>query len=232
MNQIQSVFSDITFRFPRKHLHQKLKILDHPDLLVEFDMLLNEAILTARPKIVYRSMDIERISAGIIVLGGQELHSTILTSRYLANNRVYIFAATCGEELEEWSQKLDDPLKQYWGHEILSIALDRATRHLKRQLLSLYQPENLTIIDPGATADWPIEGQTLLFELLGELPEQIGLSLLPNHIMKPTKSVSGIMFEATEPINRCRLCDMDGCFERGRHYDASLFATVNNELNS
>ena len=226
MNPPQTIFTDITFRFPRKHLHQKLRIVDHPDLRLEFDALLDEAIRIAKPKIVYRPLEIERVGDGFIMLQGFELPSTILSSKYLAKRSIYVFAATCGEELEAWASTLDDPLKQYWGHEILSIALERATRHLKREIIARYNPSHLTIIDPGATADWPLEGQTLLFDLLGDLPEKIGLSLLASHIMKPTKSVSGIMFEATETINRCRLCNMDGCFERGRPFDPSLFPSL------
>ncbi|MBC8194008.1 MAG: hypothetical protein H8E18_16595 [FCB group bacterium] len=218
------IYTDVAFRFPRKHLQGRLKLLDHPDLISEFDTLLDEAIAIARPKVVFRPVLVNKRGEGFVQLEGHRLESHILASQLVSSNRVYVFAASCGEELESWSLAQDDPLKYYWAHEILGIALERAVRHLKRQLVALYDPGKLTTIDPGATVDWPLAGQTLLFELLGDLPAQIGLALLPSHIMKPTKSASGIIFPTTHPINRCRLCDLEGCFERSRPYDASLFA--------
>jgi len=225
LTQKGTVFTEISFRFPRKHLYRKLRLLDHPDLLQEFDALLDEAVALAKPKVAFRTVLVNQRGSGFVELEGRRLESHILAAHLLSSNRLYVFAATCGTELDDWSQTQSDPLKYYWAHEILGIALERAVRHLKRQIVSIYDPGKLTTIDPGATVDWPLQGQTLLFELLGDLPAQIGLELLPSHIMKPTKSVSGIIFPTTHPINRCRLCDLEGCLERSRPYDESLFAT-------
>lgn len=224
MNTEGAVYSDISFRFPKKHLINKLKLEAHPDLLQEFNRIYSEAVRIANPKVTFRPLLIEARGEGFIVLEGTQLKSAILASQLVSSKRVHVFTATCGAELDTWSAELSDPLEQYWAHELLGIALERAMRHLRRQLIARYQIGHLSTIDPGSTADWPLEGQAFLFQLLGDLPAKIGVSLQPHYTMKPAKSASGIMFSTSQAISRCSLCDLELCSERGRPFDPSLFA--------
>jgi len=217
------VFDKIPMRFPRAHFYRTLRLNDHPDLMQEFDSLLDEAVALAQPKAVYRPILIQSKGPGYIMVEGNKLSSAILSSLLVTSNQLYLAASTCGIELEDWAAQIIDPLKQYWVHKILGFALDGAMRYLRQTVKSQYQTSHLSVIEPGANSNWPIEGQKLLFQLLGDLPDQIGLSLLPSYIMKPTKSVSGIMFQTSQPINRCRLCDSSTCTDRTRPFDPVLF---------
>jgi hypothetical protein len=223
MNHSDGVFESIPTRFPRPYLYQKLKLKDHPDLLEEFDLLVDEATTMAHPKAIFRSATIQSRGNDFIEIDGHRLNSTLLASQLVTSDSIYLVAATCGEELEQWAAQIKDPLKQYWIHVVLGIALERAMRYLRQHLNSIYHPGHLSVIEPGANKYWSLEGQDVLFKLLGDLPEKIGLSLNPGYIMQPSKSISGVMFPTNKVINRCRLCDSETCFERTRQFDASLF---------
>jgi len=217
------VFDKIPMRFPRAHFYQTLRLNDHPDLMQEFDSILDEAVALAQPKAVFRPISIQSKGPGYITVEGEKLSSAVLSSQLVTSDHLYLVAGTCGTELEDWAAQIIDPLKQYWVHNILGVALERAMRYLRQTVKSKYQTSHLSVIEPGANLNWPIEGQKLLFQLLGDLPDQIGLNLLSGYIMKPTKSVSGIMFQTSQPINRCRLCDSPMCTDRTRPFDPALF---------
>jgi hypothetical protein len=73
-----------------------------------------------------------------------------------------------------------------------------------------------TRFSPGYCA-WSLAGQKRLFSLLR--PEDLGVELLPSFLMRPLKSVTGIVVSAdpealTVPPAACEQCDAQGCTRR------------------
>ena len=75
-------------------------------------------------------------------------------------------------------------------------------------------------INPGSLKEWPITGQLPLFEALGGVTADIGVSLAESMLMSPVKSVSGIMFQGDTPFENCQLCPKANCPNRRAPYVA------------
>jgi hypothetical protein len=83
---------------------------------------------------------------------------------------------------------------------------------------------NKAHMNPGSLLDWPIQQQSLLFSLLGDVEELTGARLTENNIMLPMKSISGIFFPTKTRFESCMLCARDGCRRRRADYAPELAA--------
>ena len=152
----------------------------------------------------------------------------VLTSRVLRVNldkahRVFPFVATCGRELEDWSQGVTDILEKYWADAIKETAVRQAVRCLNEFLLEHFQPGKLSRMNPGSLPDWPLSEQKPLFSILGEGARDIGVHLTDHCLMLPIKSVSGIWFPTAESFESCKLCPREKCPGRRAAYDRELY---------
>jgi hypothetical protein len=157
-----------------------------------------------------------------------KVNGVFLSSRVLRVNldkahRVFPFVATCGGELEDWSQGITDILEKYWADAIKETAVRQAVRCLNEFLLEHFQPGKLSRMNPGSLPDWPLSEQRPLFSILGEGPRDIGVHLTDHCLMLPIKSVSGIWFPTTESFESCKLCPRDKCPGRRAAYDRELY---------
>jgi hypothetical protein len=147
------------------------------------------------------------------------------TSRVLRVNLehagiIYPFVATCGIEIEEWSQKMNGMLHSFWADAIQLMALGSAVSRLEVYLKERLECAELSSMNPGSLADWPLAQQAPLFEVLGDAAEAIGVSLTESMVIRPLKSVSGIQFVSEEGFVNCRLCPREHCPGRRAPYDA------------
>ena len=77
-------------------------------------------------------------------------------------------------------------------------------------------------MNPGSLPDWPISQQRPLFDLVGKAAE-IGVHLTDSYLMRPLKSVSGILFATDVTYENCQLCPVERCPNRRAPYDPTLF---------
>ena len=154
------------------------------------------------------------------------VNTTTFTSHVLSTNlasvgRFFPYVVTIGKELEEKckSMKL---LKQYCLEEIGNITLRTARKYLEDYLKSEYKLTLLSSMSPGRLADWPLSEQKLLFSLLGDVEELLGVSLTDSMMMIPRKSVSGLYFPTELHFESCQLCPRERCEGRKAPYDAEL----------
>ena len=77
-------------------------------------------------------------------------------------------------------------------------------------------------MNPGSLADWPLEQQAELFEVLGDVRGAVGVELTESCLMIPIKSVSGIRFSTEVQFENCQLCPRDVCPGRRAPYDPEL----------
>jgi hypothetical protein len=77
-------------------------------------------------------------------------------------------------------------------------------------------------MNPGSLKDWPISGQRVLFKLLGNPENSIGVQLLDSMLMIPNQTVSGIRFESESDFSSCELCPRENCSHRRVPYNESL----------
>jgi len=220
---IQHILTDITFQPDLPRLLGNMRIKEGSRYVGELTSLVDQARDLASPKGLYQVAPIDHKGDERVVINGTTLKSRVLRVNLEQANRVFLFVATGGVELEAWSQSFDDMLYNFWADAIAEEALRSAIEALLAHIMDRYRPGQLSAMHPGSLADWPITQQKALFDLLGDPRAAIGVELLDSMLMSPTKSVSGIYFPTEETFQSCQLCPIENCPNRRAPYDESLY---------
>lgn len=207
----------LDMRALEKKLHVRTGSQDERDLMA----MAKEAEALGRPRIVYGVGYIEDRSQENVRVEGIQFHSRVLSVNLEKAERIFPFVGTCGMELQEWSDGIDDMLWGFWAEGIKEEGLMTALDAFQQHLHDRYRPGHLSTMSPGSLENWPINQQTPLFSLLGN-PQEVRLT--ESMLMVPTKSVSGITFPTDASFESCQLCPRQNCPGRRAPYDESLYA--------
>ncbi len=212
-----------SFKVDLEELKKSLHIKEETSYLQDLLHLTGESEQIARPKALYKLAFVDEKGENYVVIEGARFKSHILRVNLERAQRVFPYVVTCGMELEDWANQINDVLHRYWAETIKEMALRFAHRAMEAHLMERYRPGKLSRMSPGSLADWPIHEQRPLFELLGDTRERIGVHLLESLLMVPTKSVSGIRFPTEESFESCQLCPRETCPNRRAPYDPGLY---------
>lgn len=133
-----------------------------------------------------------------------------------------LFVATSGPALDELSASYfaePDPLRGFMVDAIGSEAVESAADRLEDEIMEEAARHGWKITQrysPGY-CDWTVAEQHKLFSFL---PEAFcGITLTDSAMMKPMKSVSGVIGlgkEAKRDAYQCAICTFENCFRRDR----------------
>ncbi|HUX75308.1 MAG TPA: vitamin B12 dependent-methionine synthase activation domain-containing protein [Anaerolineae bacterium] len=217
------VLDDIPFRIDLGLLMKKLHVREGHTYTDDVERLADEAQAIARPKALYKVAYIESRDDNAVVIDGITMNSRVLRVNLEQAHRVFPYVVTCGMELQEWADSIDDVLRRFWAETINEMALRVAIQVLNKHLAERYRPGRTSAMSPGSLGEWPIQAQRPLFALLGDPEEAIGVRLTDSLLMVPVKSVSGIRFPTEESFESCQLCPREGCPGRRAPYDKDLY---------
>lgn len=217
------LLKSIPFEPDAAALKKRLHIRDNSESSSEFQPLLDQAVLIARPKAIFFAAYITSRGEDWIEIEGMRFSSRVLRVNTENVYRVFPYLATCGSELQQWADKIEDTLQRFWADVIMEAALFTALNEFDACMRDRYNPGHTASMNPGSLEDWPIQQQRVLFDLFGGSHEAIGVSLLESMIMSPMKSVSGIRFPTEASFESCQLCPREGCPGRRAPYDANLY---------
>ncbi|MDW8070933.1 MAG: vitamin B12 dependent-methionine synthase activation domain-containing protein [Anaerolineae bacterium] len=221
----QHLLEDIPWQIDLAQLARQLHLTENQDALQELEQLVAQAQAIGRPKAFYALARVEAYLEQGVVVNGIELRSRVLRVNLEHVHRVFPFVATCGNELEDWSQSVSNRLlHRFWADQIKESALRSAITYMRDHLVSHYQPGQIAQMNPGSLADWPLGQQKPLFRILGTAPQRIGVRLTERMLMIPTKSVSGIIFPTETTFENCQLCPLEPCPSRRAVYDPTLYS--------
>lgn len=130
------------------------------------------------------------------------------------------YVATCGKEIDQWSKTFTDYFEQYAADTIKYICLSSIRNKLFNEVKDTFfdESKDISSLNPGSLKEWPLVGQLPLFQILGTVTEDIGVSLSESLLMSPNKSVSGIYFQPDEKFENCQLCPRANCPNRREKY--------------
>jgi hypothetical protein len=145
----------------------------------------------------------------------------------LADN-LALFAVTVGEPV---SERIDDLFerKEFAMASMLdsvaSAGTDSISHLAERHLCAFLNEQKVRTAETGIMAyspgycGWHISGQKKLFEFLK--PEEIGITLLESFLMKPLKSITGVIIAANKTVHVftprfpfCNECKSRSCVQR------------------
>ena len=215
--------NNIPFEMDAEDLSKRLRINAKDEYAADVRALAREAQAVAKPKALYKISFIESRGDDYVVVDGVTLTSRVLRVNLEKAHRVFPFLVTCGAELEEWSNSIDDVLKRYWCDAIKQMALRSARKALDEHLVERYELGMTSVMNPGSLADWPLQEQRKLFALMGDTQAKIGVRLTDSFLMIPTKSVSGMRFPTEVRFENCQLCPREKCPGRRAAYDKDLY---------
>jgi hypothetical protein len=196
-------------------VHSKLK--SHDRGVVEG--LITRALSLAQAQAVFATAYVEAREEDAVVIEGRRFKSRVLRKNLDDVGRVFPAVVTLGGRFDEAVEATGDLLEKYYLDAIGNLALAEARAHLIAHLCQRFAIDKLSWMSPGSLADWPLEEQSPLFELLGSVEAAIGVRLTDSLLMLPRKSVSGIFFPAESTFFSCRLCPRDRCDNRKARYD-------------
>ena len=217
------VLEQIPFHIDLNVFFRELCIKERTSYFEDLGHLIREAQRIGKPKAFYKLSFIEAKEDSHVVIDGVILRSRVLRVNLEEVHRVFPYVATCGIELEEWSNGIENTLKRYWAERIKEAALRIAIDFMKRDILERFQPGIIASMSPGSLEDWPIEEQRPLFSILGGPKRVIGIHLSESLQMVPTKSVSGICFPTEVSFSSCQLCPREICPSRIAPYSRVLY---------
>jgi hypothetical protein len=217
------ILNQIVYQANMGVLTKKLRLKEGSRYLPELQKLAEEAQSLARPKAAYPVGYIEEREDNHVVIDGTTFSSRILSVNLQGAHRVFFYLATCGTELEQWSQDQSDMLYQFWADAIKEQALRVAHRMLNQFLDRKYQLGRTSSMAPGSLEDWPITQQQSLFALMDGLSDDIGVRLTDSMLMLPVKSISGLRFPTETRFESCQLCPRENCPGRRAKFEKDLF---------
>ena len=223
MEQRAVVLDNIPFQPKLDSLLKAFHVREGSSSAAKLGRIAVDAQAIAKPKAVYKIAFIESKGEDHVVVDGVTLTSRVLRVNLEQVHRVFSYVATCGREMDEWSNSIDDMLESYWADKIKEMALRSARQALDKHLQDRFRPGRMSRMNPGSLPDWPLKEQRKLFALLGDPKDAIGVELTENLIMVPLKSVSGISFPAEADFASCQLCPREKCPGRRAEYDETLY---------
>lgn len=178
--------------------------------------------------VITRSADFDRGNYALLV-DSQSFDVKKTVFQQLKNAKsIAVFACTAGNEIIEKSRELmkeGELLKGYVYDVFGSLVVEEAMDRIQSALRSKMQEKGLKITNrysPGYCG-WDVSEQKKLFSLL---PEKFcGIELTDSCLMRPIKSVSGIIgIGKSVKFNEytCNLCDEDDCLYRNLRHKAAL----------
>jgi len=223
------VTADLQVSVSEAELLRVIKIEEDPadEDYQRVSSMLREALSCARPKYVYKLAEIDEKGEDYIVAEGRKFASALVRQNVDAVLRIFPYAATCGVEVDAWSRQFDDILEQYWADEIKNQILYKAVTHLRQTVKERYFPGmDMSQMSPGSLPAWPVTEQRALFDLIGDVKNDIGVTLTDSYLMIPSKSVSGFYFSSTHHFENCRLCPRKNCPGRRVPYQPDAHEAV------
>ena len=213
----------IAFRIDRDQLLKQLYVAPGTKDAEQATRLAEAAEAVARPKAICGVAFIDSKTEEAVTIEGITFTSRVLRVNLEQAHRVFPYVATCGLELDEWSESVADPFERYWADAIKEMALGVASAAVGEHLVERFQPGRTAVMAPGSLEDWPIQEQRQLFDLFGSPEDLIGVRLTEDFLMVPIKSISGMQFPTETGFQSCQLCPREKCPGRRAPYDPKLY---------
>ena len=216
---------DIPITITIEQVLEKLRIEEPEDIDI-VSKLFDEAKMIAVPKVLYKEAFVEKIDRDNIQIDEIVFNSSVVAANLKNVHRVFAYVCTCGTEVDDWSHAEKDYVVSLWLDMIKEMILHDASSYFKEYIKKSYRLEKLSSINPGSgnVDTWIISQQVQLFDLIGNVTEEIGVKLTSTFLMHPMKSTSGLLYPSDKEFVNCALCKREKCIGRKAEFDSDLYA--------
>lgn len=171
---------------------------------------MDEVTKASDPRLVYRRLPVQDGQVTGLPLEGEDMRSLLVSC-----HEAVLLAATLGPRVEQllMRREITDMADAVIMDACASTAIENVCDHFEFDLREQLEQEGLYLTDrfsPGY-GDLPLDTQGRLCEALNTT-RRIGLTVTPNYIMIPRKSVTAILGIADRPQKLrkrgCEVCSM------------------------
>lgn len=191
------------------------------------ESLLNEASVNSSAAGCYCYFKVVEINipGGLVITDDAAIKCGPKIAKQLSGSEmIALFLATAGNSFDDWVRRkgLEDIMAEYYCSSIGSVIADKVADLIEDEIRKYAESANMGITNrysPGY-CNWNIREQKMIFDLLPA--DKTGVVLTPSFLMKPIKSVSGIIgigHGLTSGEYMCDICDMANCLvKRAKGY--------------
>lgn len=184
--------------------------------------LAEKARKIARPKALYKISYPRVIDKATIEIDGITFKSKVLSKLFTGLDTVIPYIATIGKELDALNAERGEMMKGFCLETIKTLVLGNASEYLTEYIKKKYKMPRIARMNPGSLDDWPITEQRSFLSLFDNVEERIGVTLSSGGVLKPTKSVSSIIFANESGFIPCQICPNLDCPTRKAKYNPEL----------
>jgi hypothetical protein len=215
------ILENIPVELKMAEIKRRLHITRDQDLKLAHELVdHSQTLVDARA--LYKICYIDEKLEDAVTVDGQSFKSKVLRKNLDGVERIFPYVVTIGPQFEEEVRNCEDILRKYYLDMIGTLAITSALIYLKKHLQSKYALDKVSFMSPGSLADWPIEEQRPLFDLLEDTESTIGVKLTDSLLMLPAKSESGVFFPTETTFLNCQLCPRKECMGRKDAYNEEL----------
>ena len=184
--------------------------------------LVEEARKIARPKALYKISHPRVIDDTTTEIDGIIFKSKVLSKLLNGPDIIIPYIATIGKELDALNAERGEMMKGICLEIIKTLALANASEYLTEYVKKKYKIPQIARMNPGSLEDWPITEQRAFLSLFDDVEGRIGVTLSGGGVLKPTKSVSSIIFPNESGFITCQICPKLDCPTRRAKYNPEL----------
>ena len=199
---------------------------DNPEDWRDLATLVTRFQVVGRPKAIIRLAAVtSHDTKGVGIDDRYYFSSSTLAQRLAGQHRLWLYCATCGQEVAPLVEGLD-VFQQLWFEELKMILLKTAGKAVQDTIKRTYAVKDLVGMAPGSgdACVWPIEDLRTLFDAFsGQVQSALGVELTDSMLMLPNKTGAGVYFASDVAFASCELCHRNGCPHRRRLFNQNLW---------
>ncbi len=208
---MNTVLEGIALTIDREGLRSALRVPPDGPEAERVEAMARRAEELGRPSAVYRAARVDRVRADGADIDGLAFDGDLIAEKLAGQEHAFPFIATCGAAIASWADSHGDMLERFRADVIATFALASAVDSLKNHIETRHGTGPLSMMNPGSLDGWRIDGQRSLFGLFADATGRIGVSLTESLLMRPLKSLSGILFSSDGEFINCSRCDRAYC---------------------
>ena len=161
-----TILDEVAWRIDLPKLKQQLGIKEGSSYAAEAEDMVSRAEAIGSPKAMCKASLIESRGEDHVVIEGRTFRSRVLAVNLEKVHKVFPFVATCGVELEEWSNAFTSVLEKFWADAIKGLALGASVSALLEHIKEQHHPGDISMMNPGSVESWSLSEQRALFSIL------------------------------------------------------------------
>ncbi len=187
------ILTEIPIAFDTETIAAMAHIREESDMYDDLEESIPMAKRLSKPKAIIKPFTLEEVGEDTLTIDGVKITSKKVCDLLRGHDKVYLGVVSAGDEVSASGETEYDLVSYYLESFALKEACDFVRNHLKDEFGFANE-----YIEPGCLDDFSMENNKILFDLIGTVAEDIGVTLRDTYFMRPIVTLSAIFYPASE----------------------------------